>query len=205
MGFIGLGFLLFFGLTTSASATPETGVCVDALMRSAQAGDTAAFARLTRELESELYGFCLNRMRNREAAKDLVQDVFLQMFRKKHQCTHTVRGWMYTIARNRSINLLVKHPSGEDRRTHHPSSHRSAEDPAHILMGQEAVSLVREAIGQLSDLLQETATLFYMHHLSLKEIAEQMDAPVGTIKRRLYTVREILSKKLDGHFSQEDF
>ncbi len=45
--------------------------------------------------------------------------------------------------------------------------------------------------------VREVAILFYLHDVSLKEIAEELDLPLGTVKRKLHEARELLRKEFD--------
>ena len=61
-----------------------------------------------------------------------------------------------------------------------------------------------EAIARLKDLDREALLAFYIHGQSLVEIAEQLDVPIGTIKRRLHTARKRLKAELEAGAVEAD-
>ena len=93
-------------------------VSCEALMGRFQGGDRAAFASLVGRHKRPLYNFVLRLVRSPSAAEDLVQDVFVKVVQSAGDFKHESKfsTWMYTIARNLSIDHLRKmshrqHPS----------------------------------------------------------------------------------------------
>jgi DNA-directed RNA polymerase specialized sigma24 family protein len=70
--------------------------------------------------------------------------------------------------------------------------------PDHIAEHTEIQTQVREAIRELNFNQRVVVVLHYMSGLSLEEIAEIIDCPVGTVKSRLYYARENLRRRLDA-------
>jgi len=127
---------------------------------------------------------------------DLVQDVFCVVLEHLHKLENPdcFRGWIGTIAHNRAVTHIRK-----------KIQRRKAEDK--LSTGLEAVYEpdnfadiydVKEALVSLRDRDQIILDQFYFQGLSLIEIAEQSDCPIGTVKRRLYSARQRLKKILEG-------
>jgi RNA polymerase sigma-70 factor (ECF subfamily) len=103
-------------------------VAVDALVRRAGAGDTAAFAALYDLFAPRVRRFVRHRTRDTDRAEDLVQQTFLRMIEAlpRYRCTSVPFGaWVFRIARN----LVI-----DDRRAEHPSA------PIEIAIGRTAAT-----------------------------------------------------------------
>ncbi len=66
------------------------------------------------------------------------------------------------------------------------------------MISRERAERLREALGQLKSLDREALDAFYIRGHSLLEIAEMLDVPLGTVKRRLHTARKRLKLALES-------
>ena len=71
------------------------------------------------------------------------------------------------------------------------------ETPLSKVIDRERDDQVRGGMSRLGDLDRETLEAFYMRHQSLREMSDDFDAPLGTIKRRLHVARKRLSAEVD--------
>ncbi len=73
-----------------------------------RAGDDYSFSTLYERHRRPLYAFGSRMLGNPEAARDLVQEVFLSIYEKRRQLNHpgSFRGWLFAIGRNRCISYL---------------------------------------------------------------------------------------------------
>ena len=167
---------------------------IDFVVR-AQQGDQAAFNELVRQFESTVFATALRRLRNTTEASELVQDVFLQVFRKLPQLREPERfaGWLKRITIRMAINRAVRQPPvlAQDPQTFGGVAARGETPLEHLLDGEQA-GLVRIGIQQLGKMDRETLVAFYFEGQSLIEMSAQFRSPVGTIKRRLHTARSRL-------------
>ena len=85
----------------------------DAEVRRAASGDEGAMRTLIERYEESLFGFLFRRLENRADAADCTQEVFLKMIRSlpTYQPRRQFRAWLFTIARNESLNWIRKHRS----------------------------------------------------------------------------------------------
>src|SRR5688572_33090379 len=88
------------------------------LMVRYQRGDREAFAELVRRYKTPIYNFSIRQLRQPNTAEDVTQDVFLRVVQNAAEFKHEARfsTWLYTIARNLSVDQLRKlshrrHPS----------------------------------------------------------------------------------------------
>ena len=154
------------------------------------------------KLELFLHNFAMRLTQNREKAKDLVQDTSLRAFRyrDKFQQGTNFKGWIATIMRNTFINNYRK----EKRR-------RTVSEPVEELAyGLESTNIPSRAgeinlrLEELYNLLDRIGDLysvpFLMHYqgYEYKEIASQMDVPIGTIKSRIFTARKKMKALIEA-------
>jgi RNA polymerase sigma-70 factor (ECF subfamily) len=143
-------------------------------------------------------------LNNREEAEDVLQEVFLQVWRRAGDFDEN-RGkpftWLVTLARSRGIDRLrsiasrerVAVMAGEDE----PSDDVS--DAATDAIRSEQRGVVNNALSQLPEEQKRPLMLAYFDGLTQSEIAMQLGAPLGTVKTRmrsgLMKLRELLSAK----------
>ena len=158
------------------------------LVLQAQTGDRDAFSDLVVLFQSRIYGIVMQRLRNTAEADEVVQEVFLRAFRKLPQLQEAERfgGWLCQIAVRLSINRAVRRPNETCFAPESFDGVQETEDtPFSAMIRQENIEQVR----QLGHMDRETLWAFYFEGSSLKEMSEQFESPIGTIKRRLHTAR----------------
>lgn len=138
-----------------------------------------------------------------EAAADLLQDVFLRLhrFAGNIDSSRPLEPWLYRMTANLAYDWVK-------RRNRWP---RPLEDLADWLVGSgknppyEAAERndewdqVQKAVAALPLTQRVVVALYYLNDLSLQEIAEILEVPVGTVKSRLYYGRLTLKKNLGLH------
>ena len=174
---------------------------VAALVRRAQRGDREAFGRLVEQFERTVHAICLRRLGNSSEALELTQEVFLHVMRRIGQLREPERfaGWLRQVTVRMAINRAT-------RRNAPPSVEtvvlegacETHDDPLDSLIARERAERLWEGLSRLKVLDRETLVAFYIQGQSLIEIAESLDAPIGTIKRRLHTARKRLKLELEA-------
>jgi RNA polymerase sigma-70 factor, ECF subfamily len=152
-----------------------------------QQGDESALTQLIERHHSPLLGF-LYRMTggDRTLAEDLVQETFLRMMRSIHSYHYPRRfkSWLYAIATNVTRDYFKR---AETRRTisvaEFDPEQFGASDEAGLSAGEE--QMIAQALARLPDHQRSAVIMRYYQDLSLAEIAEALDIPVGTVKSRL--------------------
>ncbi len=158
-----------------------------ALVARVRAGDQSAMADLYDRYSGVVYGVALRVLGNAMAAEDVVQEVFLQLWRKP-QAFDTDRGrlapWLAVIARNRSIDHLRKRPTEDDIDELPISSGVDLEDEA----GQrQAAEKVRGVLARLPQEQRKALEMAFFEGMTHTEIAGKTGEPLGTIKTRIRT------------------
>jgi len=171
------------------------------LVRLAQEGDREAQCLLyQRYLQSALSLAC-RQLGNRDEAEELVQDVFIHAFDRIEQLRvpEAFGGWLRQIIRRMSINRLTRQRTTVSIEIDAlDAAYCEQETPLDRAMSVERCQQVRSGLQRLGDMDRRTLEAFYMGGHSLIEMAEQFDAPIGTIKRRLHIARKRLAQEIVG-------
>jgi RNA polymerase sigma-70 factor (ECF subfamily) len=171
------------------------------LLKAIAARDEAALAQLNDHYDSILFGLLMRILNNREEAEDVLQEVFLQVWRKAADFDES-RGrpftWLVTLARSRGIDRLRTLASRE--RVAEAGAREVSEeisDAATDAFKSEQRGLVSDALAKLPDEQKRPIMLAYFDGLTQSEIATHLGSPLGTVKTRMRTgmirLRELLA------------
>ena len=165
-------------------------------------GEERAFQELVDRYQTRLLNFVYRTIGDREKAEDLVQEVFIRVYRHLHRFDTSKKfsTWIYTIAsnlaknelRNRSRNPLVlfqtikKNWEDEDR----PLQFEDATSrPDDLYRKRHLRELVDEATARLPEHHRQVFVLRELEGKSYEEIAEITECNLGTVKSRLNRAR----------------
>jgi RNA polymerase sigma-70 factor (ECF subfamily) len=158
-------------------------------------GDLDALSHLYDESCVLLFTLAYRILGNREDATRLLQDVYLEVWRKvaRYDIRHgTPAAWLVTLTRTRAIERIRSGPSpGPQDMTDSPVSAAASDLQDHVLLPSETkqVSELRlaliNAIAELPAVQREAIEMAYYHGLSHTEIAARLHQPLGTVKTRL--------------------
>ncbi len=151
-----------------------------------------AVRELYRAYGGELYGFALSRLDDRQLAEEVVQDVFTRVWRRARDydaARGTLRAWLYGIARNAIID--VERRRGRRPRTvaDEPPEAASADDPIERAVLRWQMQL---ALDRLTPDHREVLRLTHVEGFKLREVAELLGLPLGTVKSRVYYALQAL-------------
>jgi RNA polymerase sigma-70 factor (ECF subfamily) len=172
-----------------------------ALVRRAQRGDREAFGALVEQFQPTVYALALRRLGNPSDALELTQEVFLHVLERIGQLREPERfaGWLRQVAVRMAINRATRRVAPPCVETGVLETvHVVSDEPLDQLISRERSRRVMEALGRLKSLDREALDAFYIRGHSLLEIAEMLDVPLGTIKRRLHTARKRLRVELES-------
>jgi RNA polymerase sigma-70 factor (ECF subfamily) len=163
-----------------------------ALLARCRAGERAAFDALLHRYRERVLNLAFQLLRDRHAAEDVAQDVFVRAFSKIHE----FRGeaalftWLYQItlnecrAKTRRAKTTLNFDDCEDEGG-------TGSTPEAEAMGKIALE---GALDQLSEPLRVALVLRELHGLSYEEIARVLKLPVGTVRSRLHEARRQFQK-----------
>ncbi|MDQ0116387.1 sigma-70 family RNA polymerase sigma factor [Paenibacillus harenae] len=153
----------------------------------AKRGNHDAFVRIIKACEPSMYRLAKSYLKTDTECADAMQETILKAF----QSIRTLREpqyfktWLLRILIN-ECNRLLKHRSQVIPIADMAERCSHSHEPQHYGLN--------EAVQALEEDLRVTITLFYMEDLPLKEIAQLLELPEGTVKSRLYRAREKLSR-----------
>ena len=179
----------------------RTCTSVEILVRRAQRGDREAYGRLVEQFEGTVYALAMRRLGNANDALELSQDVFIHVMQRIGQLREPERfaGWLRQVVARMAINRVTRRvpPLSVEDEVLDGRGRWDAEPVDHMIALERAERL-RESLGRLREIDREALTSFYINGQSLNEIAERLEAPIGTIKRRLHTARKRLRLELES-------
>jgi len=157
----------------------------NALVLAIRSGDQSAMATLYERYSSVVYSVALRVLGDTGAAEDILQDVFMQLWRKPgafDASRGNLGAWLAVITRNRSIDLLRKRrPEGDFENVV-----LSVEpDLATEADRSRAAEKVRAVLAAMPDTQRKALELAYFEGLTHTEIAAKTGEPLGTIKTRI--------------------
>jgi RNA polymerase sigma-70 factor, ECF subfamily len=154
-----------------------------------------AIALIVGEFRRKVFGLAYTFLRNREAAQDVAQEVFIKIWRAlpRFDGRASLSTWIYTITRNASLSALRARrlqTSLSDPDVMEAVDATDAAASADTFV--DSVSLQR-LVDQLPTRQRQVIMLFYMQEQSHEEVATMLAMPVGTVKTLLHRARARLS------------
>lgn len=170
------------------------------LVRRLQEGDLDALGALYDRHHQLVYRTALGITSDREAASDLLQDVFLRVnrFRDRIDLHRPLEPWLYRVTANLAYTWIKKRKRWYRylleigvwfTRDLGPGPQKQVE------LDEEA-RRVRKAVSALPASQRTVVVLYYLNELSVEKIAEILEVPEGTVKSRLYYARKTLKGRL---------
>ncbi len=179
----------------------------DLLMERLAEGDSRALEQLYDRYHVLVYSVALRVVRDEMLAEDIVQEVFLRLWRRP-QAFDPARGrllsWLMSVTRNRAIDevrRVSRRVRVEDRR---PDAADALQSTDRLDAPELAATInserreVRDALATLPPPQRQVLELAYFEGLTQTEIAERTGAPLGTVKTRTRLAMDRLRQRLGG-------
>jgi RNA polymerase sigma-70 factor (ECF subfamily) len=156
--------------------------------------DLTAFRTLYARYSSLVYSAALRVVRDTQIAEDMVQEIFLRLWRKPENYTAT-RGkfatWLTSVTRNRAVDEVrsrgrrYRHETASPEEQERELPGPETDDPALTAELSDQRRLILTALSQLPQEQRQTIELAYFGGLTQQEISERLDQPLGTVKTRI--------------------
>lgn len=166
------------------------------LLVRARAGDTAAFESLVRAHQSSVFSIGLRMLNRRDAAEDLAQDVFLQLYRKLDsiESLEHLGFWLRRVAANLAIDWLRRVAYTRVAPLEDGVEVAAPQPDEDLLMDRELVRL----LGELAPAARAVMVLRYQEDRDVAEIAAALDMPVNTVKSHIKRSLTAMRGKMIG-------
>ena len=153
-------------------------------------GDQQAFAELYDRLAGMVYGVVRRVLRDPAQSEEVTQEVLVEVWRTATRFDADrgrARTWVLTMAHRRAIDRVRSEQSSRDRteRVGSQSASPAFDDVAEEVETKFEHEQIREGLAALTDLQREAVELAYYQGYTYREVAELLDAPLGTIKTRM--------------------
>lgn len=160
--------------------------------------DRAAVEVLYARHQVRIYRFIMRFVRNEAIAEELVNEVFLDIWRRagRFEGRSSVSTWMLAVARNKAISLLRKRTEdGLDERMAE-NIRDTGDDPEIAAQKGDKGMIIRQCMDGLSAEHREVVDLVYYHEKTVREVSEITGTSEGTVKTRMFYARKHLGELL---------
>ncbi len=166
--------------------------------------DEQAFAKLMQRYKRPVYHMILKMVRNVDDAEDLTIESFAKAFKSLHRFKKdfTFSTWLFRIATNNTIDYIRKKKlntlsiSNTFTDDNGEAVSIDVEDenlnPQEETIKAQKEELVQIFVDKLPPKYQKLVRLRYFNELSYEEIAQELEAPLGTVKAQLHRARELM-------------
>jgi RNA polymerase sigma-70 factor (ECF subfamily) len=193
----------------SAEAGPEPGdLC---LVEALREGSEQAYEELIARFQQPVYTLALRLLDDQSEACDVVQEVFLKVFRNigSFRGQSTLKTWIYRITVNEAHNArrwFFRHRRREVELDTDPEENRNwkeiipdrSRSPFDVTLDREQHVMIEAALEKINPIFREAVVLRDIADLAYEEIAEVLGVSLGTVKSRILRGREALREELAG-------
>jgi RNA polymerase sigma-70 factor (ECF subfamily) len=163
-----------------------------------QLGERAAFDELIQRWHGPICRY-VRQLSDDDVAQDIAQDVWLRVLRGIGGLRDParLRAWLFGIAHRTWIDALRRKYAVVIADIDEVDQ-RELPDPTLSDEREQELTDVEVELTRLPPIEREALTLFYLRELSLQEIAQALEIPIGTVKSRLHRARGMLRRELNG-------
>jgi RNA polymerase sigma-70 factor (ECF subfamily) len=181
---------------------PTEQALVDRLRR----GDETALGDLYDRYAAFVHGLALRVLRDRGAAEDVTQDVFVAMWEDPHRfdaSRGTLRSFLGTLTHRRSVDLVRREEARRRRELRASMEPQVSPDLADTALRGFASERVRAALAVLPPAQREALELAYFHGRTYRQVADDLGIPEGTAKSRLRLGLQRIAELLRPELSEQ--
>jgi RNA polymerase sigma-70 factor, ECF subfamily len=170
-------------------------------------GDQDAFGEIVEIYKNSIYQLCYRMLGNRHEAEDIAQEAFIRAYVNIRSFNQDLKfsTWLFRIATNLCIDRLRKKKpdyyldaevAGTEGLTMYSQVSSDSPLPETEVESLELQETVQKEILKLPEKYRSAIVLKYMEDMSLNEISEILELPLGTVKTRIHRGREALRQQL---------
>lgn len=200
-----------------AAAEPcEADIHERQLVEGLQQAAEEAYETLIAHYQEPVYNLICRLLKDRSDACDVVQEVFLKVFRNigSFRCESSLKTWIYRIAVNEAFNhrrWFGRHSQREVGLDAGETGDRSYNDtladrgpsPYDSAAGAETSAFIEQALARMNPAFRAAVVLRDIEEMSYEEIADVLQISLGTVKSRILRGREALRRELSARLRPE--
>jgi RNA polymerase sigma-70 factor, ECF subfamily len=159
-------------------------------------GDKLALRALFARHYVRSFRFIVRLVRDPSIAEDLINEVFLDVWRQAHrfEARSTVSTWILAIARNKAITAVRRRrEEALDDRTA-AAIEDPSDNPEAAIAKKDRGEVLRKCLTLLPPAHREVIDLVYYHGKSIEEVAQLTAVPPNTVKTRMFYARKTLAE-----------
>lgn len=157
-------------------------------------GDPIAFAEVYRRYHKRIYGYCLARSLDPDAASDAAQEVFMRLLRAEPDSIDKPRAWLFSVARNVCIDAIRKHARVDPVESMSDETAAlgvaAADDPAEVVLLKAEGRDAFLALRRINPRYRTALILREIHGQSSLDIGEALDATPGAVDTLVSRARD---------------
>jgi RNA polymerase sigma-70 factor, ECF subfamily len=159
-------------------------------------GDKDAMRLLYARHNVRVFRFLIRIVGNEAAAEDLLNEVFVEVWRNagRFEARSQVSTWILAIARFKALASLRRRPLEELDDDAYESVEDAADNPEDAMQKVERSAILQECLKQLSVAHRQVVDLVYYHEQSIDEVAEIIGVPQSTVKTRVFYARKRIAE-----------
>jgi RNA polymerase sigma-70 factor, ECF subfamily len=183
------------------------------LIESLRSGSEAAYEELLARFQQPVYTLAVRLLNNQAEAYDVVQEVFLKVFRniEHFRGESSLKTWIYRITVNEAHNArrwFSRHRGREveldfetqENRNWRETLADNGRSPFDVALDREQAGIIENALARINPVFREAVVLRDITDLSYEEIAVVLGVSLGTVKSRILRGREALREQLAEGF-----
>lgn len=201
---IELLFLVFLfqkeaiGFLKPGGDPPQLSLSDYELIKLCLVGEDDAFAELFGRYKYYLARVIFNLIRNRDEVSDLLQEVFIKIYKSLRQYNpeHKFYVWSARIAVNLCLDQLRRQKTLSVSLEDSPKLYDNSDSPEDTYLKEENRRILRQAVDELPEKYRIPLILYHQNGLTYQEMVTVLQLPLTIIKNRLYRARLMLKEKL---------
>lgn len=153
-------------------------------------GDEASFTELYRSTSARVFGLVRRIVVDPAISEEVTQEVFLQVWNKAAEYSPHLgspMAWLMTLAHRRAVDRIRSEQAHRDRLNRWSDTEIGTpfDEVAESVMARDESLAVRAAFGALTDKQRQAIEMAYYRGLTYAQVAEALEAPLGTVKARI--------------------
>lgn len=151
------------------------------------------------QLIENTYLFCVRRIADSEEAKDLAQDILLEALRviASGKEFFNFYSWYWRMAHNKYANYIAHKKNRMLPLEVAGGIVENSSQPIDKIIDDEQISYLNYSLSRLASYQREMIIRFYLKEQSIKQISDELQIPIGTVKRRLFDAKKTVKERFE--------